>query len=135
MKALKWQLRDVVFGSESMDALWWVRGRSRDFKPFVTNRVGVIQTQINPTQLHYVPTKENPSDVASRGSGLKNLLEEELWWQGPNFLQKEAENWPDNKLKGEAIATEERKNNLTMLSQHVSFKDKELRLNPTRFSS
>ena len=29
-----------VFWSDSMDVLYWIRGQSRKFKPFVANRVG-----------------------------------------------------------------------------------------------
>ncbi|XP_068760347.1 uncharacterized protein [Montipora capricornis] len=32
-----------TFWSDSMDVLYWVRGRSRKFKPFVANRTGEIQ--------------------------------------------------------------------------------------------
>ena len=33
-------LGQAVFWSDSMNVLWWIRGRSRIFKPFVANRVG-----------------------------------------------------------------------------------------------
>ena len=33
-------LAQAVFWSDSMNVLWWIRGRSRIFKPFVANRVG-----------------------------------------------------------------------------------------------
>ena len=43
-------LAQAVFWSDSMNVLWWIRGRSRIFKPFVANRVGEIQSLTNPKQ-------------------------------------------------------------------------------------
>ena len=48
--ALDIPVSDVVFWSDSMTVLWWIRGRSRDFKPFVANRVGDIQRE-RPAQI------------------------------------------------------------------------------------
>ena len=39
-----------IFWSDSLDVLYWVRGRSRQFKRFVSNRVGEIQTKTDPAQ-------------------------------------------------------------------------------------
>lgn len=33
-----------MFWSDSMDVIYWVHGQNKSFKPFVANRVGVIQT-------------------------------------------------------------------------------------------
>ena len=52
-----------------MKVLWWIRGRSRQFKPFVANRVGEIQSNTDPEQWRYVPTGMNPADILSRGMG------------------------------------------------------------------
>lgn len=49
--------------SDSMDVLYWIRGQSRRFKPFVANREGEIQTLTNPEQWKHVPTKQNPADL------------------------------------------------------------------------
>ena len=37
-------IRKATFWSDSVDVLWWIRGRSRQFKPFVANRATPIQT-------------------------------------------------------------------------------------------
>ena len=54
-----------TFWPDSMDVLYWVRGRSREFKPFVENRIGEIQAltnlisegmyQVDRTQLTFSP--------------------------------------------------------------------------------
>ncbi|GBM31778.1 hypothetical protein AVEN_56887-1 [Araneus ventricosus] len=37
---------------------------------------------------HHVKTSENPSDIISRGNIPQQLLDNSLWWNGPQFLQK-----------------------------------------------
>ena len=79
-------LGQAVFWSDSMNVLWWLRGRSRRFKPFVANRVGEIQSLTNPKQWRYVSTHENPADSITRGMTISEMAKEEKWWNGPDFL-------------------------------------------------
>ncbi|CAC5410740.1 unnamed protein product [Mytilus coruscus] len=51
-----------------MNVLYWIRGRSREYKPFVTNRIGEIHTSSHP---EHVPTKVNPTDLVSRSRKIK----------------------------------------------------------------
>ena len=44
------KLTETTFWCDSVNVLWWVRGRSRNFKPFVANRIGEIQTNTEPNQ-------------------------------------------------------------------------------------
>ena len=37
-----------TFWCDSVNVLWWVRGRSRNFKSFVANRVGEIHNSTDP---------------------------------------------------------------------------------------
>ena len=67
-KVLELQTGHSVFWSDSWNVLWWIRGRSAEFKSFVANRVGEIQTCTNPEQWKYVPTSLNPADILSRGN-------------------------------------------------------------------
>ena len=43
-------MRDVSFYSDSMDVLWRIRGRGKDFRAFVANRIGEIQSGSDPAQ-------------------------------------------------------------------------------------
>ena len=69
-------LAQAVFWSDSMNLLWWIRGRSRIFKPFVANRVGEIQSLTNPKQWRFVPTNENPADFTTRGMRVSDMVRE-----------------------------------------------------------
>ena len=63
----------ATFWSDSENVLWWIKGRSRQFKPFVANKVGEIQSNTDPEQWRYVPTSMNPADILSRGIKIKEL--------------------------------------------------------------
>ena len=79
--------QQMIFWSDSTDVLWWVRGYSRIFKPFVANRIGEIQSSSNPEQWRYVPTKINPADHLTRGLKVSELIEKNSWWEGPEYLR------------------------------------------------
>ena len=66
-KVLDMEIRNVTFWSDSLNVLWWICRRSRQYKPFVANRVGEIQSNTNPDQWRYVPTNKNPTDLLTRG--------------------------------------------------------------------
>ena len=63
--------------------LYWARGRSTKFTPFVANRVGEIKSLTNPEQWRHVPTKQNLADILTRGLSVSALIEEDrcgkLW--------------------------------------------------------
>ena len=78
---------DVAYWTDSMTVLLWLRSYSRRFKPFVANRVGLIQNDTNPQQWRHVPTADNPADLVSRGASVQELTSNTKWWQGPGFLK------------------------------------------------
>ena len=73
-----------TFWSDSANVLWWIRGRSRQLKPFVSNRVGEIQSHTNPDQWRHIPTKLNPADLLSSGIKAFELSRSGVWWRGPD---------------------------------------------------
>ena len=48
----------------------------------------------------HVPSGQNPADVASRVCKASQLKAEQNWWEGPAFLKKEEEFWPEQKEFG-----------------------------------
>ena len=69
LAALNIPIAQARFWSDSMNVLYWIRGKGKQYRPFVANRIGEIQRQSNPEQWHYVESKENPADLCSRGLG------------------------------------------------------------------
>ena len=88
----------MVFWSDSTNVLWWIKGHSRVYKPFVANRISEIQSCTDPSQWRYVPTKLNPADYLTRGLSVPDLIERKSWWEGPYYLHDTEDNWPKNKL-------------------------------------
>ena len=93
-RVLQMPVQSVLFFSDSKDVLWWIRGRGRDFRSFVANRVGEIQMVTEPCQWQYVPTDQNPADLCTRGATPSELQESSLWWQGPVWLLEDQADWP-----------------------------------------
>ena len=91
-------MQEVVFWSDSTNVLWWIKGHSRVYKPFVANRIGEIQSCTNPSQWRYVPTELNPADYLTRGLSVPDLIERKSCWEGPHYLHDTKDNWPKNKL-------------------------------------
>ena len=91
-------IKEVTFWSESLNVLYWVRGSSRKFKPFVSNRVGEIQSNTNPEQWRYLPTLDNPADMTTRGETPTALAATRKWWEGPEYILSKPGKWPENKV-------------------------------------
>ena len=53
----------------------------------------------------YIPTKQNPADIASRGTSTSDLQKKRLWWNGPDDLLKPNNEWYFNK-ETEALRSE-----------------------------
>ena len=67
---------------------------------FVANQVADIQNFIPPSRWFHVPTKSNPADLASRGTHAPQIINNQLWWMGPQFLTNPS-HWPDKPIIGE----------------------------------
>ena len=144
VKILKVDKKSLMFWTDSMNVLWWIRKPSRGFKPFVANRIGEIQSSMNPQQWRHVSTKENPADLPTRGTSVVNLKDNALWWSGPEFLKLRENDWPKSKIEvNEETLSEVRKQDkirletkneedLTLL---VTVHETSWRLQPERYSS
>ena len=109
VSVLELYMSQAVFWSDSQNVLWWKHGHSRDFKPFVANRVGEIQTSTDPEQWRYIPTSLNPADILSRGMTAADLAKCDRWWKGPEFLRKPEEAWPTKVIKDNHTGYDEMK--------------------------
>ncbi len=141
-KALEVQLRKVNFWIDSMTVGYWIRGQSRNYKPFVAHRVGEIHQDSNPEQWRHVPTASNPADYGTRGLTVAELKNNDCWWNGPKFLQGPREHWPETKFETpvseafDEVKSESRNNTTSFMAGREQDEEKkeEWRLNPTHFS-
>ena len=106
---LKMEKNQISYWTDNLDVLWWIRGCSRKYKTFVANRVGEIQTNSDPERWNHVPTLQNPADLITRGMTVDELINGEFWWQGPAFLCKDREDWPQKHIEVNSAQSELRK--------------------------
>ena len=137
--ALSIKMESVWFWSDSMDVLWWIRGKSRNFKTFVANRVGYIQQNSNPQQWRHVPTACNPADIVSRGCASADLQANSMWWHGPGFLLQTEDQWPASSFSAPTEPKEVKKSGRHEAPVHVFAADvptdtTSWRLQPERYS-
>ena len=92
-----------------MDVLYWIRGQSWRFKPFVANRVGEIQALTDPEQWRYVPPKQNQANLLTRGRGVSALGVEGRWWRGASFLKQDPSEWSQTRIVKKNADVEVRK--------------------------
>ena len=72
--------------TDSTVALYWIRGTSKEWKPFVQNRVNEIRQKIPPDRWSHCSGVTNPADLPSRGMSMSELQVSRLWRFGPDWL-------------------------------------------------
>lgn len=87
-------ISDIYAWSDSTVALSWIRSSSSRWKTFVANRVSHIQDTIPGAHWQHVPSSSNPADIASRGQTPAELVQNALWWAGPDWLCQASQYWP-----------------------------------------
>lgn len=85
--ALKFPDASTYLWSDSMIVLCWLQKEPSTLKTFVSHRVATIQELTETDQWRHVASEKNPADLISRGVNPDKLLENSLWFHGPDFLQ------------------------------------------------
>ena len=88
-KALSLPTEDLVYFSDSHTVLAWISATSRMMKDSISYTVATIQRETRVSAWNYVPTDQNPADIASRGMVAKDLVDSKLWWSGPDFCNED----------------------------------------------
>ncbi|XP_068757389.1 uncharacterized protein [Montipora capricornis] len=83
-----------VFWSDSTAVSQYIKNEDKRFHTFVANRLAVIHDGSKPSQWNFVESARNPADDASRGLTPEELLLQDRWFKGPEFLWKLEESWP-----------------------------------------
>lgn len=78
-------VRKIAF-SDSTTVLNWITKPSETWKQFVANRVRDIQQTIPAVNWHYINTRENPVDLATRGLSASTFQNKPIWLNGPAII-------------------------------------------------
>ncbi|KRY70406.1 hypothetical protein T4A_11388 [Trichinella pseudospiralis] len=76
----------VICWIDSQIVLSWIRSEAKNWKPFVRNRVELIQQLTDSKLWKYCQSENNPADLSSRGTSVTKLKDCRLWWEGPPSL-------------------------------------------------
>ena len=71
--------------SYSMITLAWIKNPKNKDK-FIRNRVMDTVERVPDARWGYVKSKETPADMGSRGIPPDSLINNELWWKGPEWM-------------------------------------------------
>ncbi|GFR19265.1 uncharacterized protein TNCT_531161 [Trichonephila clavata] len=74
--------------TDSQITLYWIKGPSHRWKPFVGNRVREIQVLADPNSWFHCSGKDNPADLLTRGISVDALSTNSKWWNGSSFLRE-----------------------------------------------
>ncbi|CAB0033517.1 unnamed protein product [Trichogramma brassicae] len=97
----------VYLWSDSKTALHWLHGIPARWPIFVANRCADIAQLTPRATWQYINTKQNPADLASRGSTVGALLDNKLWWRGPEALVATSQPWTATRFDNSNEATAE----------------------------
>lgn len=87
-------LTESVFWTDSSIVLWYLRNEEKRFKTFVANRTSKIHEHSSVSQWKHVPSAQNAADVLSRGCSATDLVNSDVWLNGPKFLWSDVNSWP-----------------------------------------
>ncbi|KRX60896.1 hypothetical protein T06_13750, partial [Trichinella sp. T6] len=79
-------IQRIIFWTDSQIVFSWIRSEAKNWKPFVRNRVELIQQLTEPKLWKYCSSENNPADLISRGTSVTKLKNCRLWWEGPPSL-------------------------------------------------
>lgn len=96
--AFKDRIGSSYYWCDSQIVLRWIKKHPSQLKTYVANRISDIQDLSGVTNWHYVPTAENPSDLATRHYDLF-FDRIPFWFNGPDFLKSNTA-WPVWEVKG-----------------------------------
>jgi hypothetical protein len=67
-----------------------------------------------------VASQDNPADIITRGMRPNDLMHAELWWNGPEWLSKDSEEWPVPKVKTQILDDTPEKRRVTLATAKSS---------------
>ena len=84
------------YWTDSSSVRNWVRSTASYYKPYISTRLGEIQTLTKPTEWRFVPGKLNCSDAATRSCFTGGPAVPPSWLYGSEFLGKTEVQWPQD---------------------------------------
>ncbi|XP_060810506.1 uncharacterized protein LOC132904364 [Amyelois transitella] len=87
-------INEIYSFSDSSVALTWIHSPPYKFHTFVANRITEINSKLPAKHWFHVKGIENPADIISRPVTPKALVNNQFWFNGPNWLSLSCSDWP-----------------------------------------
>ncbi|XP_048035062.1 uncharacterized protein LOC125260633 [Megalobrama amblycephala] len=97
---------------DSQTVLGAIQRDSYGYQTFFANRIGEIQKTGASSDWWWIPGDLNIADIITRGASPKDLDEDSIWQNGPEFLKRSVEEWPKRSAAEIADDARERVNKL-----------------------
>lgn len=107
--------KNIHCWSDSTIALTWIKGEPYRWSQFVSNRVTKIQSLTKNFTWHHVSSSNNPADIVSRGAKVKELIGNQLWFYGPEFIKQDKLLWPSEPAVGTKSIPEQRRRKIALV--------------------
>ena len=85
----------ITYWTDSTTVLSYIKSQGTRFHTFVANRVAEIKEVSDPESWQHVLGPLNIADDCSRGLSAQDLLQNSRWINGPNFLSRGEDCWPN----------------------------------------
>ena len=99
-------LRPCVFWTDSSIVLQSIMNDRKHFPLFVSRRLAFTTKHSCTANWNHVSSSLNPADFLSRGARVDHLDKNNIWFRGPDFLEKSPSEWPSRFKKKELSAKE-----------------------------
>ena len=86
-------ITEIYVWVDSVTVIKWCQCSCKKLAQFVRNRVDKVMSTTEGRCPGYIQSTVNPADIASRGIGVKQQKEWELWSAGRSFLRQPKEEW------------------------------------------
>lgn len=81
---------------DSAIVLHWLKKCPSELQTYVAGRVSEIQGLTKDVNLRHVRGENNSSDLISRGLMPMEIINNNMWWHGPEFLIQPEATWPES---------------------------------------
>jgi len=108
---LKFPVRKRYLWTDSECVLHWIK-TTKLLPTLVENHIKEIKRETDIT-FRYVSSKQNPADYVTRGLTVPEIINNDLWWHGPEWLKLIESTWPSwnvPDLIPEALLTDSKSN-------------------------
>ena len=89
----------IYYYTDSSITLNWLSKPPKVWETYIANRTSEILTFTNRSQWFHVKSSQNPADLATRGLYPQDLINNDLWFNGPEFLLKQSYEPPPQQFK------------------------------------